>query len=200
MKQVNIVGLGPSWKDAPLDGEVWGITSLINVRPVSRVIDMHDLTWDKEQWLGHYRIWIGEYKSETQMIQKAILRWHGLQDQLLKIQATGTPLYSVKQYPQLPSSVEYPLKTIVAHFDEDYFSSSFDYAIALALYEGYEWLDIYGANMSASDEYIYQRPSFSYWLGICKGMGIPFKIHEPTSLMKTSKDLVYGYNTPRKTN
>jgi len=194
MKQVSIVGLAPSWRWAPETGEVWGITGLISSRPVTRVIDMHDVRWNKEQWLHHYRAWIGKYKTENQMIQKAVFRWHGLQDELRKIKETNTPLYTIYEYPELPSSHAYPLKEIISHFDEDYFSSSFDFAIALAIYEGYERIDIYGANMSAKDEYVYQRPSFSYWLGICKGMGVTFKIHGETELLKNENNLIYGYN------
>ena len=197
MKQVNILGLEASWKLAPLEGECWGITGTITARPVTRSIDMHDLTWCKEQWLDHYRIWIGPYRTEEQMVNKAVVRWHGLQVELEAIRRTNTPLYSVRTYPDIPSSVAYPLDEVIKYFQCDYFSSSFDYAIALAIYEGYERIDIYGCQMSAKDEYIYQRPSFSYWLGMAKGLGIAFKIHGNSELMSTSRNLLYGYNTDR---
>lgn len=48
--ELNIIGKGRGWEDAPRDGEAWGITQLILRRPVTRVIDMNDYTlWgDKE--------------------------------------------------------------------------------------------------------------------------------------------------------
>ena len=198
MKNVMILGLAASWKLAPLEGECWGITGTVTARRVDRVFDMHEVTWDKEHWLEHYRTWIGPYKTDQQMIDKAVIRWHGMQHELEVVKKLGVPFYSVRTYPDMPSSVAYPIKEVVAHFDDDYFSSSFDYAIALAIYEEYDRIDIYGCNMSASDEYVYQRPSFSYWLGIAKGLGIAFKVHGNTELMKTSRNLMYGYNTPRR--
>jgi hypothetical protein len=197
MKKVQILGLHSGWKDAPLEGETWGITGIIMFRPVSRVIDMHDVSWNKDSWLEHYRVWISQYKTEDQMIKKTVVRWHGMVEELRRINETKTPLYTCKVHPLVPTSIEYPIKEVVAYFGDDYFSSSFDYAIALAIYEGYERIDLWGVNMSASDEYVYQRPSFSYWLGMAKGMGINFQIHGETELLKTSKNYLYGYNTPR---
>jgi len=42
MRSVCLVGKGKGWKDAPHEGEVWGITQQIKGLPVSRIIDMND--------------------------------------------------------------------------------------------------------------------------------------------------------------
>ena len=136
MKQVNIVGLGTSWIDAPKDGECWGMTGLVHYRPVTRLFDIHDLEWNKEQWLNHYRLWLSHAVDETFMVNKAVLRWHSVQDELEKVKKLNVPLYSVKKYPDIPSSVAYPIEEVIAHFDSNYFSSTFDYAIALAIVRG----------------------------------------------------------------
>ena len=51
--------------------------------------------------------------------------------------------------------------------------------------------------MCAKEEYGHQRPGFSYWLGIAKGLGVACKIHGETELMTTFENMMYGYNTPR---
>jgi hypothetical protein len=181
----------------PDDCEVWGMTGLVQLRPVTAVFDMHDLEWTKEQWLHHYRIWMGDVKSEQFMVTKCVIRWHNLEDAIAKINEQKIQLYSVRKYDHIPTSIEYPIKEMIAHFGEDYFASSFDYAIALAIYQEYERIDVYGAKMCAEEEYAHQKASFTFWLGVCKGLGITFKIHGETELMTTKQNLMYGYNTPR---
>lgn len=197
MKQVSIIGGSDSWQLAPRDSECWGVTGTVTYRPVDRAFDMHDLTWTEDDWYRHYRIWVGPYKTEEQMRKKAFSRWHAVEYEIRAIKEARIPFYSVRAYENIPSSVAYPIDDVISRFDDDYFSSTFDYTIALALHEGYEKIDIYGCQMDAADEYAYQQPSFSYWLGIAKGMGVKFKVHGQSNLLQTSRGLMYGYNSPR---
>jgi CDP-diacylglycerol pyrophosphatase len=61
--------------------------------------------------------------------------------------------------------------------------------IAYAIYMGYEKIRLYGVDMNGKDEYINQRGSVMFWLGIAKASGIEYElssdIDEPCFL--------YGY-------
>lgn len=92
---------------------------------------------------------------------------------------------------------EYPLDAVVNHFGTDYFSSSFDYAIALAIYKEYKEIHLYGINMTKTAEYAWQRPGANFWCGMAKGRRIEVVLHNRgmSSLMRTDGGLLYGYDT-----
>jgi hypothetical protein len=93
----------------------------------------------------------------------------------------------------------YPLDEIIAHFKTDYFGSTVDYALALAIYRGYEVMNLYGVNLANPGEYAYQKPSAEFWLGMAMGRGIKVTIHgDHSSLMKTRDRKLYGYDTKQK--
>ena len=93
----------------------------------------------------------------------------------------------------------YPLSEISNYFNTDYFSNTVDYAIALALYKGYEEIDLYGVNMEEGTEYRYQKPSVEFWIGIAKGMGVKIRAFgEHSSIMRTRDKKLYGYDIPQK--
>lgn len=88
----------------------------------------------------------------------------------------------------------YPLKEVIERFHTDYFGSTVDYAIALALYEGEKEIDLYGVNMANPGEYAYQKPSADFWCGVAIGLGVKLRVHGIwSSLMKTQDGLLYGY-------
>lgn len=86
------------------------------------------------------------------------------------------PIYTYPKQDDIPMSIEYPLQEIVDKYfggkiqkggnPIKLFSSSFDYMLALALYEGFDKAYIYGFDMAGSTEYYYQRPGAYLWLGI----------------------------------
>ena len=90
----------------------------------------------------------------------------------------------------------YPLKAVIQRFGTDYFSSTVDYAIALALHEGQTEIDLYGVNMANPGEYAYQKPGADFWCGVAIGMGVKLKVHgQWSSLMRTQDNMLYGYGT-----
>lgn len=90
----------------------------------------------------------------------------------------------------------YPLNAVIDRFGTDYFSSTVDYAIALALYEGQTEIDLYGVNMANHGEYSYQKPGADFWCGVAIGVGAKVRIHGKwSSLMRTRDNLLYGYGT-----
>jgi hypothetical protein len=92
----------------------------------------------------------------------------------------------------------YPLDHIVKFFGTDYFSNTVDYALALAIYEGFTEIDLYGVNMSYGGEYFWEKPGVEFWVGMALGRGIKVTVHgEKSTIMKTRDGLLYGYGTPQ---
>lgn len=95
----------------------------------------------------------------------------------------------------------YPLEEVIGEFDTDYFGNTVDYAVALALYKGYDSIDMYGVNMETESEYFYQKPSLDFWCGVAKGRGVTLRIFgERSSLMRTKDKKLYGYDRLQKIN
>ena len=93
----------------------------------------------------------------------------------------------------------YPLTQIINKFDTDYFSSTVDYAIALALFRGFDEIDLYGVNMENGTEYQYQKAGVDFWLGVAKGSGADVRVFgEHSTALRTRDSKLYGYDIPQQ--
>jgi len=92
----------------------------------------------------------------------------------------------------------YPLKAVMEKFDTDYFSSTVDYAIALALYKGYDEIDMYGVTMDGGSDYYKIKCGADFWCGYAKGLGVKVFIQKPTAVMRTPDGKVYGYDIEQR--
>jgi hypothetical protein len=75
---------------------------------------------------------------------------------------------------RVPDSKRYPLEEIQACIpgaNLQWFKSTTVYAIALALYLKYPYIELYGMDMASNTEYGYQLPNFQFWVGVALGMG-----------------------------
>lgn len=106
--------------------------------------------------------------------------------------------------PRIPMSRKYPLDGVINKYLKKflragqvnkYFTSSPCYAIALALYLGYDRIDLYGVEMETNSEYIYQRDGIGLWIGIALGLGVEVNIPERTSMFAAP---LYGYDDDHK--
>jgi len=102
------------------------------------------------------------------------------------------PIYMQQVFDDVPSSVKYPLREIqkeLIHIVrgefpiKKIFSSTFDYAMALALKDGFERIELFGIEMLMEGEYVYQREAMSFWLGKADGMGVDVWMPEDCSLL-----------------
>ena len=83
------------------------------------------------------------------------------------------PIYMKKVYKSIPTSIKYPIDEIMERFNRRYFTCTFAYQIALALYEGFREIQIFGLEMLSPTEIIEdQRGCVEYWLGRAEGMGV----------------------------
>jgi hypothetical protein len=80
---------------------------------------------------------------------------------------------------RVPNSERYPLEEIIASIPGAqlrWFKSTPAYALALALYLGYEHIALYGLDMSSNTEYGYQLPNYQFWVGIAYGLGLSIEM------------------------
>lgn len=110
------------------------------------------------------------------------------------------PVYMQDKTPEVTASVKFPLDEIVVKYlpkfireDEviEYFTSSVCYAIALALYQGYERIELYGVDMANNTEYLYQRDGIALWFGIALGLGVEVYIPRMCAMFNAPR---YGYD------
>ncbi len=107
------------------------------------------------------------------------------------------------EFPDVPSSRKFPLDEVCAALLPNlkrrkgkhttavrYFTSSPAYAIAYAIYLGYERIELYGIEMATETEYLMQRDGVTFWVGIAMGRGIEVVIPEQSGMFRS---LMYGY-------
>lgn len=99
------------------------------------------------------------------------------------LKSGDTPIiYMQEHFADVPRCERYPLDEIAEVLlqntnVEKYFTSSAAYAIALAIYKGYQKIEVYGVEMETDTEYRYQREGVALWAGIAIGRGITFEYH-----------------------
>jgi len=109
------------------------------------------------------------------------------------------PVYGLERRSEWPMSNRYPIERVeelLGSWEHSgargrMFTSSFDYMIAHAVLDGYQRIEIYGAEMSTGTEYAYQREGFAFWAGFCAGRGIEFIQYSPSRLLLRPRR--YGY-------
>ena len=110
------------------------------------------------------------------------------------------PIYMLHQLPSVPACVRYPIEAVTADIfgdrliygDEprDYYSSSFDYMMALAIYERWDIIELYGFEMGSITEYRYQREGAAGFVMAAVARGITVKRPRNSVLLRAKR---YGY-------
>jgi hypothetical protein len=93
----------------------------------------------------------------------------------------------------------YPIDEIVKEFNTDYFSSTVDYAIAYAIWKGYDDIHLYGVTLDGTSDYYKIKCGCDFWCGYAKGKGVKITTHGTTTVMRTQDGLVYGYDVKQGT-
>lgn len=120
----------------------------------------------------------------------------------------GLTVYMQDVDPLVPCSIRYPLSEICAALlpafrqgiepvQTRYFTSTVAYALALAVYQEYDKILIYGVEMESDTEYWYQRPCVLFWVGVALGRGIAIDFISGESIFDVP---IYGYDGILETN
>jgi len=100
------------------------------------------------------------------------------------------PIYMHQAYKEVPASIKYPLEEVISFIGRRYFRSTASYMLALAMYEGFKHIGLYGVDMRSDTEYWYQKANMEHLLGKAEGLGIHIEIPEQSSLLRGA---LYGY-------
>jgi len=108
------------------------------------------------------------------------------------------PIYMLEVDDAVPGSTLYPIEEILESFGDNseavkWFTNSYAFMAALAIYLGFEEIHYYGFEMSSEEEYGHQRACAVFWNGIAIGRGI--KVVEPEGCHLLGQyDVLYGYD------
>ena len=176
MKTVALVGFSPRTMqyadELPEETEIWTLNWAWkhNLPRIDRLFEIHDEA----------------YLAQNNAV--SIAHWEWLREE------QAFPIYMLPEaHPDVPSSQRYPFDEIVAKYlsglrrgDEvqRVFTSTFDYMMALAIYEGVERIQLLGIEMESDTEYAYQRPGMAFWMGMAVAQGIEVWQHPDSQLFR----------------
>lgn len=185
--KVAIVGFAPSWVEAPFEDNEWEIWTLNEAYKLADQLAQQKRQFRVDRW---FEIHDPYSASKNNPQHHKFLR------------DCPVPLFLQKHYPEFPRSVPFPLEQMLKFYEDmgctgtRYHVCSISYMLALALYEGYREVGIYGVDLATSSEYHWQRPSVEFWLGLLDGLGIKLIIPETCDLLKCTD--MYGFQTNNK--
>jgi hypothetical protein len=156
-RKVAIVGKGGTFALAPWrdpSWEIWGMPWIIFPR-ITRNFDLHtQACWDQEGFDDLQPGWAE--RAETKY--------------------NGVPCYcDPSRMHAYPDAVEYPLAAVQQAMPIPYLENTIAYQIALALHEGVgegDEIGLWGIHMMGRGEFVWQRPSVTYFIGLAQGRGV----------------------------
>lgn len=184
-KKLAIVGFADTKDQAPYQDpryEIWGLNDL------HRSIPRYDRWFDI-----HPRDNIEEDRRLMRNMGQPVSEHIGIPG-LAKL---NVPVYMQDINKDVPNCVLFPLDEMLKFWEKRgiagarYLTNSIAVMIAFALFEGevtgnqFECIDIFGVDMAVGSEYVDQRPSCEYWIGIAEGMGVKVYIPPASDLCKT---------------
>lgn len=165
MRKIAIVAKGSTsalapWRDP--SWEIWGLPWISYPR-VDALFDVHtqhcaDTSPDKGFRTGD---WLEEFRRK--------------QDHL--------PVYCHPSRAHLFSNpLDFPFDAVLASVPIPYFENSIAYQIAFAVMEGATEIGLWGVHMLGKREYIAEKPSIAYHVGLAEGRGVKVTIPDGAPL------------------
>jgi len=142
LKKIAIVGMAAFTEEIPEDFEVWVIAL----------------------YIGHFMRYDRAFECHEQPPTKNSAK-DFINDPWVPF---FVPEHLIHIYPNaIPMQTEHMAKKYKRSF-----GSTISYMLAQAIYEEVDEISLFGVTLDAKDEYIQQKPSAYYWLGIANGLGI----------------------------
>jgi hypothetical protein len=158
MKTVQILGTAPNLHHTlPLeDKERWGCNSP----------GIYTRRWRDGDLLHSWTRWFNMH-SRRHMLStyRDWYLWYGDQ-----VAPKRIVLQEVQ--PDIPVSEAFPKDAIMQHFGTRYFTNSASWFIALAIYEGFERIELSGFMLRRDTQHDFERPCFFYWVEEARKRGI----------------------------
>lgn len=186
MKTVALVGFAETTRGAVVNSkadEIWTLNWGYNYKFIPRIDRLFEM----------HPIWAFQKSPKPEYI-KPRLHWKWLH------KPRAYPVYMLREFPDIPLCKAFPVQEVTEDLfgnklmkggdPTSFYSSSFDYMLALAIHEGFECIEIYGFEMGSVTEYRYQREGAALFIGLAMGRGIRVEIQPNSVLLRGRK---YGY-------
>ncbi len=98
------------------------------------------------------------------------------------------PIWSWRDY----ADVRYPLEDVIKKLGTSYFTNTLSYMMALAVYEGFTRIRMYGVDAPYGGIYFMEKAGIEYWIGRAQQAGIEVITAEGSDLLRTHDGLLYG--------
>ena len=141
-------------------------------------------------WGRVKRLDIG-FQIHDDTIERAKPTWKAVQE-------SRVPVYMQRCHDDVPRSQPYPLEDVRRRFTlpgmvRPFTTNTTSYMLALALLQRPlpEKVSLFGVDLVHGEEYAFEQPSVSFFLGICVGCDIPVYIDPASDLLKTR--FLYGF-------
>ena len=128
------------------------------------------------EWCKRWDVDFQMHKPEVYMSHNNMVKrnhWEWLQEN------HGKKTIYMQEYDELvPNSRRYPLEEICETVGKRrMITSTPEYALALALYQGRKEIHVWGVELTSNTEYSYQLNGWMYWVGVADGMGVDLVLH-----------------------
>jgi hypothetical protein len=162
-RKIAIVGKGGTYALAPwhdLDWEIWGMPWIIFPR-CTRLFELHTQEVCEA---------CEESQRDAEWVHKSIAKYG------------DTPVYcDPTRMHVFPNAIEYPLAEIKKSLPISYLENTIAYELAMALWEHDQGqtvaeIGLWGIHMMGRGEFVWQRPSVTYLIGLAQGRGIKVTI------------------------
>lgn len=145
-KKVCILGCGRSSEKAPFDDDSYEIWSLNEFEPkrYDIMFELHPMSVQNEKELEFL-------KNCTK------------------------PVYVLEETPLVPTGIKYPLEEILKQpWAKPFFTCTFGYQIALAIYKKYEHIELWGVRLGIGSprERTVESACVQFWTGVARGLDI----------------------------
>lgn len=188
-RKVSIVGFCQTSRDGvPYDDpdmEVWGLNrGYIFMKGAHRWFEMHsqDIWTSDQRRPGRHLDWLNTFKGPVYMHRQFDLVKTSVAYPLREVAeflgSTTSRIGAIVKIDGGPSTTsgkavwDAKAGEPASLSDAPYISSSIAYEIALAIYEGFEEIHLYGVDLNTESEYAWQKPGVEYLLGFAAAKGI----------------------------
>lgn len=190
-RELILLGTGPSHKQCPYDHECWSMNDgfqSLEPKRLDKLFFFEQEYWKLAfPWGKDSTLKTNELRGLGVQITPHVANNAGIKARVITpevLNKLDIPIVSFWSAPGVKKFEPYPLWDIVSEFKSDYFTNSFSYMLAYAIWLGcYKKIWLYGVDMSAQHElYRNERGGVEYWIGMAKGRGIDVEISKGSSV------------------
>ncbi len=113
------------------------------------------------------------------------------------LRAHKGPVFMSQRHADIPSSVRIPYEALIKKYGHYFWQSTICYMLAMAIELKPKAIGLWGIDMSATEEYAYQRPSCQHFLGLAMALGIEVVLPPESDLMRPPTMYGLGEHNPR---